>query len=425
MAESITTPASASTAAKASNTGWIVTGAATGINLALGILYTWSVISANIPQSWGWNEADKSWPYSVALLVFAFATIPAGRLQDSIGPRWISTAGGVLVGIGMVLASFTTSPIGFIIGFGVLAGAGIGFGYACATPPAVKWFGKSKTGMITGIVVSGFGLASVYAAPSAEWLAKSFDLPTAMRVFGIAFLVVVVALSQLLKTPPQGYVPDAGANAGNQSKQTPAQAAAHAEHGPGEVLKKTEFYLLWFIYFCGAGAGLMVVSKMAVIAKEAPFNLALGFILVAVLAVGNGGGRILAGIASDRIGRLRTLQICFVLQAILLVVIATATPGGIVANAVILGIIAAIVGGNYGANLAVFPAISKDRWGLKNFGANYGFLFTAWGIGGFVMSQIIGRVHDATGTFTIAYYVAAILLIAGAGCSLLLNSRQK
>jgi len=110
------------------NPGWTVTLAGTGINLALGILYTWSVISKGIPADWGWSEADKSWPYAIACLIFSLIMVPAGRMQDKMGPRLVATIGGILVGAGMVLASFTTSPLGYIIGFGVLAGAGLGFG---------------------------------------------------------------------------------------------------------------------------------------------------------------------------------------------------------------------------------------------------------------------------------------------------------
>jgi MFS transporter, OFA family, oxalate/formate antiporter len=152
------------------NHGVRVTAAAVGINLALGILYTWSVISKAIPADWEWSDTDKSWPYSIACLVFALMMVPAGRLQDKAGPRLVATIGGLLVGIGMIVASLTTTPLGYILGFGLLAGTGIGFGYASATPPAVKWFPAARTGLIAGIVVSGFGLASVYAAPLTEWL---------------------------------------------------------------------------------------------------------------------------------------------------------------------------------------------------------------------------------------------------------------
>ena len=160
-------------AAAPKNLGWRVTFAGLGINLALGILYTWSVISKGIPSEWGWDEADKSLPYAVACLVFCIVMVPAGRMQDKWGPRLTASIGGVLVGIGFIVCSFTTTLWIFVLGFGVLAGAGIGFGYASATPPAVKWFPAAKTGRIAGIVVSGFGLASVYAAPLARWLSDT------------------------------------------------------------------------------------------------------------------------------------------------------------------------------------------------------------------------------------------------------------
>ena len=182
--------------------GWVVTLAGTGINLALGILYTWSVISKAIPADWGWSEQQKSWPYAIACLVFSIMMVPAGRLQDKISPRWVATFGGVLVGLGMMLASQSNSYFNYILGFGLLAGAGIGFGYASATPPAVKWFPAARTGMIAGIVVSGFGLASVYAAPLTNWLVKQEGgVPSTMFILGTAFLVVVIVLAQLLRTP--------------------------------------------------------------------------------------------------------------------------------------------------------------------------------------------------------------------------------
>ena len=123
---------------------WRVTFAGMGINLALGILYTWSVISKSVPDEWGWSESDKSWPYAIACLVFCIVMVPAGRLQDKFGPRVIAAIGGVLVGIGFIAASQTSSPLGFIFGFGVLAGSGIGFGYASATPPAVNGFRRQR-----------------------------------------------------------------------------------------------------------------------------------------------------------------------------------------------------------------------------------------------------------------------------------------
>lgn len=416
------------------NHGWQVTFAGMGINLALGILYTWSVISKDVPEEWGWDETSKALPYMFACLIFSLVMVPAGRMQDKFGPRVIATVGGVLVGLGFIVASMTTSLTGFIVGFGVLAGAGIGFGYASTMPCAIKWFPPEKTGLIAGIVVSGFGLASVYTAPLAKWLTATYSLQVMMRVLGIGFLVVVVSLAQFLKAPHKvmQWIKEYG-DVGRIKREAMEKEKALSEgtevtlekkkdYTPGEMLKTIQFYMLWFMYACGAGAGLMIISKLAAIALIQA-GIKLGFVLVAVLAVGNGGGRILAGMLSDKIGRKATMFICFVLQAVLIVLISQAKAVenaagelqyNILANMVILAVISALIGANYGANLALFPSITKDYYGLKNFGVNYGLIFTAWGIGGFMLSFLAGKMYDIHHTFTIAYYGAASLLIIAA-----------
>jgi OFA family oxalate/formate antiporter-like MFS transporter len=392
------------------NRGWTVTFAGTGINLALGVLYTWSVISKGVPSEWGWSETEKSLPYAIACLVFCLIMVPAGRMQDKIGPRIVATIGGILVGLGLIIASRTTSAMGYILGFGVLAGAGIGFGYASTTPPAVKWFHASNTGLIAGLVVSGFGLASVYAAPLAKYLTSAYGLPTMVLSFGIGFLIVVVGLAQLLCSPPKGYLPS-GTTAATPG--SPAAASKKEDYSPSEMLHTWQFYALWFMYACGAGAGLMIIGKLALIAKVQA-SLELGFILVAVLAIGNGGGRILAGFMSDKIGRSNTLLVCFDMQAVMIVLVALTRQGSALASPGIMALLSALIGANYGANLALFPSVTKDYYGLKNFGVNYGLVFTAWGLGGFMLSLLAGKVYDQTRTFNFAYYCSAVLLIAAA-----------
>jgi OFA family oxalate/formate antiporter-like MFS transporter len=391
------------------NRGWVVTFAAVGVNLALGVLYTWSVISKGIPESWHWTEAQKSLPYAVACLIFSLTMIPAGRLQDKIGPRITATIGGILVGLGMVLTSLGTTPMLYIIGFGVLTGIGLGFGYAAATPPAVKWFPAKKTGMIAGIVVSGFGLASVYTAPLSNWLIGTYGMQRALLVLGILFFTAVIVLAQFLKAPPASYKPAGAAVA-------PAASGAKVQRidfRPREILATPQFYQLWFMYACGSGAGLMIIAKLSAIVKNQA-GISLGFLLVAMLAIGNGSGRIVAGIISDKIGRQKTMLIAFLFQALLVFLLSKANTGSPLANIVILSVISALIGANYGANLSLFPSITKDYWGLKNFGINYGFVFTAWGMGGFMLAFFAGKLYDIYHSFSYAYYGASTLLIMAA-----------
>ena len=418
-------------AAPTKNPGWTVVFAGLGINLALGILYTWSVISGGVPKDWNWSQSDKQWPYAVACLIFCLVMVPAGRMQDKLGPRLVASIGGVLVGLGMVVASFTTTPLGYILGFGVLAGAGIGFGYASATPPAVKWFPAAKTGMIAGIVVSGFGLASVYAAPLAGWMTATYGLQTMMRVLGIAFVIVVVGLAQLLRAPHkvQQMIQKLG-RAGELREAAEAPAPVKKENFlPSEMLRTWQFYLLWFMYACGAGAGLMVISVTKKLgAGKTIGTLAAGTIMVVTLAVGNGGGRILAGIVSDKLGRKLTMAIFFLLQAVMVVLLALSGTVSALGSGLTMAIGAALVGANYGANLALFPSATKDFYGLKNFGVNYGLVFTAWGVGGVMLAKLAGWVYDGQivaawkGSFNFAYYTSAALLVVAAVATFLLKA---
>jgi len=404
------------------NRGVVVATAGTGINLALGILYAWSVLKGGIPASWGWTAADKALPYSVACLVFAMAMIPAGALQDRWGPRRVASFGGVLTGLGCIVAALGGSSLAaFVLGFGVLVGVGMGFGYAAATPPAVKWFPPQKTGLVAGLVVAGFGLASVYIAPLATKLLDAFATKNAagvvekgisntMLVFGIGFLVIVTGLAQLLVNPPAGFIAPVAASA-------PKPKAAAIDRSWREILRTPQFYVLWVMFFAGSAAGLTYISVAQGLGKKALGEWA--FLAVVVLSIGNAGGRVLAGFVSDRIGRPWTLFGAFVTQALAVLVLFLEKGG---AGLGVLMPVLFLIGANYGANLALFPAATKEFFGLKNFGLNYGVVFSAWGAAGLVMPWANGKITDLTGSGDLTYFV--ILGLLGLGAALTFVSRN-
>lgn len=408
--------------------GWQVVMAGTGINLALGVLYAWSIfkeaivssIKAGGPNAFQWELTSVGTPYAVCCLTFAFAMILAGKAQDKIGPAKTALIGGLLVGAGFILLGFTNSFAGWVLGFGILAGAGFGFGYSAATPPAIKWFSSAKTGLVAGIVVAGFGLAPVYIAPLSMFLLKSFGIQTSMLILGAGFLVVVCGLSFLLVNPPKGYVPREVLRGYYPALDAEKKKKEESNAELAEVLRSPKFYVLWICFFIGAGAGLMVIGSVAGMAKKSMGELA--FLAVAIAAVGNAAGRIVAGLLSDRIGRRATLFIMLAFQAALMfaAIPITAKP-----NAVMLVILATFMGFNYGSNLALFPSFAKDYWGLKNYGLNYGALFTAWGVGGFVLVQAADKIKAMPNGNTNAFIAAGLLLAAGAAFSVFLADKKK
>lgn len=403
------------------NKGWSVVAAGLAINLALGVLYTWSIFKGTIKASiekggegaFNWDIASINDPYALCCLVFAFSMILAGKCQDKIGPARTALIGGLLVGAGFMLMAFSTSYLAWVIGFGVLAGAGFGFGYSAATPPALKWFSPSKTGLIAGIVVAGFGIAPVYIAPLASYLIGAYGISKSMMFLGIGFTIAVCGLSFILENPPKGYVPAEPADPGPVAKMNAAKPVVNAT--VSEMLRNYKFYVLWVAFFIGSGAGLMVIGSVAGLAKKSMGPMA--FVAVAIMAIGNAGGRVVAGVLSDKIGRRATLFIMLALQSVMMFAAMTVVNSG---SAVLLVILATFIGFNYGSNLCLFPSFAKDYWGAKNYGLNYGVLFTAWGVGGFVMGKVSEMLRVSPGGLSQSFILAGLLCAGGAALTIFL-----
>jgi len=380
--------------------GWVVTLAGMGLNLALGILYAWSVFSKQLVEpiergGFGWTKTQATLPYTIAIACFALMMVPAGRLQDKLGPRLVASVGGALTGVGLVVASLATPEAAWpaVVGFGLLAGPGIGLGYAAATPAAVKWFPPERKGLITGLVVGGFGLAPVYIAPLSKTLLGTVGVATSFRILGVAFFLVSLAFSQLIRNPER---PANAAKAG---------AAGSVDKTWREVIRTPTFWSLWVQYACAATAGLMIIGHIAkIVAVQSGGSIQAGFVFVALLAIFNAGGRVIAGVVSDYIGRVVTIGLVCLAQSLAMFFFEGFTTAG----GFVLG--AAVVGFSYGACLSLFPATAADTWGTKNLGLNYGLLFTAWGVGGVVGPTLAGKIADATGSYAGAYHVAGMLL---------------
>ncbi len=458
--------------------GWMVTLAGLGINLALGVLYTWSVVTSTLTtklkldgagmpipgttadgaagfisitpkgeekavavaasvlqqQAYNWDAKAALLPYALALLFFAIMMAFAGRAQDKFGPRWVATLGGVFVGAGMLLASTnnmsaTATHWPILLGFGVLTGCGIGMAYACATPAAIKWFHPSQKGLITGLVVAGFGLASVYTAPLTKALIASGGPQGMFRILGIAFLVAIVVLAQLLQNPPAGYTPVVPAKVAAAAAAGTAPAAPGRDYDWTHMIKTPQFYLLWVMYGFVAFAGLMMIGIISKVAPEQladpTFSVKWGFTLTVALAIGNGAGRPIVGIISDKIGRTKSMIAVFLSQALfvgLILQTITSERFGQQNALILLLLVAAGIGFNYGANLTVFPAATADFFGTKNMGVNYGLVFTAWGVGGAIGNYAAGWIKDATGSFGMAYIIAAVLCIIAAGLTFVVKA---
>ncbi|MGD8170549.1 L-lactate MFS transporter [Vibrio sp. TRT 21S02] len=370
------------------------------INLCLGILYAWSVFNKALVTDFGWSAADASSPYAIATITFSVCLLVAGILQDRMGPRKILILGTTLTGLGMIASGFASSVLMLNITFGVITGAGIGFGYACLSPSAMKWFHASKKGMVNGLIAAGFGLAAIYLAPLTSMLIGQVGINTSFMILGVGVLAIAVPLACTINNPPAGYTPAEPKVKQGQAPKTIKQAM---DFSWKEMLKTPQFYSLWIMYAFAASVGLMIIGNITNIASVQA-NLPNAVYLASILAVFNSGGRVAAGILSDKIGGVRTLLLAFVLQGFNMVMFATFNSE----FTLIIGTAIAAVG--YGTLLAVFPSITAEYYGLKNYGTNYGVLYTSWGIGGAIGAAVVGYSMTHDGGYDLAYTISAVMM---------------
>lgn len=393
---------------------WGVLGTSISINIIIGILYIWSIISKALINDLHWSGKQASLPYTVVTITFVISMTIFGKLQDTRGPRITATIASILLGCGIILSGLFVSPIMLVVTFGIIAGAGIGTAYVSAVPPAVKWFPPEKKGMVTGLSVAGVGISAIIYSPLSSAMIQSVGISKTFVYIGIAVLVIMVALSQFLVNPPAGYNPSAGNNPSggynpnNPGKQNkPAAGAAGVpvkDIGLRDVIKTSSFYRLWIMFAFSSSAGLMIIGHAANITKV-QISWEGGFYLVILLAVFNTLGRFFGGTISDKIGRINMMRIIFAVQAVNMLLFTFYGSIGLLA----LGI--SVAGLCYGASFSVFPATVMDLYGTKNLGANFGLIMTGWGLGGVIGPMTAAAVFDANKNYDMAYLIAGVLLV--------------
>lgn len=390
---------------------WLVVAGALIIQLCLGAIYSWSVFVNPLKDVFFYTTTQTQVVFSLALATFALTMIYAGRLQDRKGPRIVAVLGGIVLGTGYLLASLTGGNFLLIaLTVGVIGGAGIGFAYVCPIAACVKWF-PDKRGLVTGVAVAGFGAGAWLFAGVASSLIDAYGILAAFKYLGILFMIAVVTGAQLLRNPPEGWKP-----AGWESSTPQFKVVSAEDFVWREMIQRRQFWMLWTMFVSGAIAGLLVIGILKPYGLHSGLSPAAAANAVGILALFNGAGRIVWGMASDRMGRQNAMILMFLLQGMMMFMLIEMG-----STELTLSIAAAWVGFNFGGNLALFPATTADFFGTRNVGMNYALLFTAYGVAGIMGPILAGSVFDMTGSYLWAFIPSGVACFIAAGVALRLK----
>ena len=400
---------------------WLVVVGAILIQLCLGAIYSWSVFTPSLTaEPFSFTTTETQWIFAVGLATFAVVMVLAGKWQAKSGPTVVARAGGLLLALGYVAAKFVgTSFIGILFTIGLVGGAGIGLAYVCPIAVGVKWF-PDKKGLITGLAVAGFGFgALIWVKLAGSWghLIDTMGVSNVFMIYGIIFFVMIMLGSIWMKNPPEGWSPPGWSAA---TLRGAAAAGTRTSFQPMEMLRSPQFYMLWVMFIFGASAGLMVIgiiklfgidalqARAGMTAVEA--SATAGTAMAVFYAIFNGLGRIVWGAVSDKIGRKLSLTLMMAIQGVMMLLFFYM--GGVPA---LLFLGAAVIGFNFGGNFALFPAATADYFGNKNVGANYGWMFTAYGVGGIAGPIMAGLFKDAGASKGVDAWLPAFI-ICGIAC---------
>ena len=380
-----------------------------GFLLALmgGFAYAWGVLVVPMVDRFGWTTAEANLPFTVFMVAFAVTMVPAGRLQDIIGPRKTAAIGALLFmpayGLAALVGHFPY-PWWLLLTYGVIGGIACGLTYACVAPPARKWF-PDKPGLAISCAVMGFGLAAVFFAPlKAEFLIPYHGIEGTFLIIGIACLLVCLFAAWLISNPPDGWQPP-----GRESDRGAKQVSAISDRTPRDLIGSRIFWMLWMAFAMVIAGGLMSIPLIPtfgeLVVGLTPVEAAGA---IAIFAAFNGFGRPVAGFLADRFGTVWVMIVTYIIQATALIFF----PLFAVTLPALLYISAALVGWGFAVTLALFPTLTALCFGTKHLGINYGMVFTAFGVG--ALAPAAGAViYDVTGSFAPAFFSGAIMAVIG------------
>ena len=360
--------------------GWSVALAGAGVNFLVGINYTWSIFATGLVEQKGWTHAQAALPYSLFLFCYAICMVSAGRAQDYFGPRPVISMGSVFAGGAFISCSFyLDAPFTAAILWGLLLGLGLACCFASTTPAAMKWFPANRKGMIAGLVVTSTGLAAFVMAPLIQVMVTG-GAAQAFLISGLALTVGIFVFAQFIENPPC-KIGDLGEWPVSR-KRFPA-------------LWDPRLYRLWLMFFLTTGTGVTVAAHLDNIMRvQAGYEK--GYIAVALFALCNAAGRIVGGLLSDRVGRVRAMTAVFSSIALMLVFMLT------VGTPIILMAAVSIMALAYGGLYSIFPSAAVSMFGEANFGLNYGLIFTGLGAAG-LFPYLGGVLFELQGHYASTY----------------------
>ncbi|MDE3284415.1 L-lactate MFS transporter [Lacticaseibacillus paracasei] len=371
------------------------------LHLMIGSVYAWSVFTGPIAKQTGWALSSVTVAFSIAIFFLGMSAAFMGRLVERFGPRLTGTVAALLYGSGILLTGLAVQleslPL-LYIGYGVVGGLGLGAGYVTPVSTIIAWF-PDKRGLATGMAIMGFGFAAMLTGPIAQNLIAGIGLVPTMYVLGTAYLLIMLTAAQVIRKPRPGEVP-----AADIAKSVSLTGTAMTAN---QAVKTRSFRYLWLMFFINITCGIGLVAVASPMAQQQTgMSAATAAMMVGVVGLFNGFGRLAWATLSDLIGRPLTYTLIFTVDVAMLAGIL------VFSSPLLFGIALCLIMSCYGAGFSVIPAYLGDVFGTKQLGAIHGYVLTAWAVAGVVGPTLLSLSDQYfhSYTYSLIFFVALELV---------------
>jgi MFS family permease len=276
--------------------------------VAIGTTFSLAVFLQPMADATGWSRTGISSAMTIVFVTMGLGGFGWGALTDRFGPTVVVLSGGLLLGLGLVLASRATSLLEFQLVYGIMVGGAAGAVFAPTMATVTGWFDTHRS-LAVSLVSAGMGAAPMIISPFAGWLITNYEWRTAQFCIAILAWALLVPAALFVRRPPMLAAPAAGAPAALDP------AAGDRDMTVGRALRSPQFIVLAATYFacCATHSGpIFHTVSYAMLCGLAPLTAVT---IYSVEGLAGLGGRLVFGLAGDKFGAKRALVVGLLIQA--------------------------------------------------------------------------------------------------------------
>jgi len=357
---------------------------------ALGSVYTWSLFNGQLSEKLDAPVSKVAFSFGLLSLGLALSSSVAGKLQERFGVRKVTLFAGLFMAAGLMLTSQADNLFMLYLTAGLIVGLADGAGYLITLSNCVKWFPERK-GVISACSIGAYGLGSLGFKFICGHLLSVYSLESTFIIWGALAMGMIVTGSLMMKDAPQQQV-----SAGHSAQPV-------RDYSLAESMRTPQYWMLAAMFLTACMSGLYVIGVAKDIG-ESLVNLSAqtAASAVTVIAIANLSGRLILGVMSDKVARIRVISLAQVVSLSGMSILLFSNM-----NETTFFIAVACVAFSFGGTITVYPSLVSDFFGLNNLAKNYGVLYLGFGIGS-VMGSLIASLF---GGFMVTFSLIMALLV--------------